>query len=60
MPSPPIPAEPAIAGERPGFMALLAEPNLRRLWIFQLCSSAGESLAHIAMPLLIYSMMGSA
>lgn len=53
-------AEPTTTGDRPGFVALLAEPNLRRLWVSQLCSSAGESLAQIAMPLLVYSMTGSA
>ncbi|MDQ4044153.1 MAG: MFS transporter, partial [Chloroflexota bacterium] len=43
-----------------GFLRLLAEPNLRRLWITQLCSSGGESLAQIAMPLLVYHLTGSA
>lgn len=43
-----------------GFMRLLAEPNLRRLWITQLCTSGGESLAQIAMPLLVYHLTGSA
>lgn len=42
------------------FARLLAEPNIRRLWITQLCSSGGESLAQIAMPLLVYSLTGSA
>jgi MFS family permease len=42
------------------FPRLLAEPNIRRLWITQLCSSGGESLSQIAMPLLVYSLTGSA
>src|SRR5690606_9937280 len=42
------------------FARLLAEPNIRRLWITQLCSSGGESLSQIAMPLLVYSLTGSA
>jgi MFS family permease len=42
------------------FSRLLAEPNIRRLWISQLCSSGGESLAQIAMPLLVYELTGSA
>ncbi|HVL25453.1 MAG TPA: MFS transporter [Thermomicrobiales bacterium] len=43
-----------------GFVRLLADPNIRRLWVTQLCSSAGESLAQIAMPLLVYHLTGSA
>ena len=43
-----------------GVLALLAEPNLRRLWAAQAWSGAGEALAQIAMPLLVYSLMGSA
>lgn len=43
-----------------GFAQLLADPNLRRLWVTQLFSSSGESLAQIAMPLLVYEMTGSA
>ncbi|MDQ3442469.1 MAG: MFS transporter [Chloroflexota bacterium] len=46
--------------ERPGFVSLLREPNMRRLWIAQAFSSAGESLAQIAMPLLVYELTGSA
>lgn len=42
------------------FTRLLGEPNLRRLWISQLCASAGESLSQIAMPLLVYSLTESA
>ncbi|MGN6486069.1 MAG: MFS transporter [Thermomicrobiales bacterium] len=45
---------------RAGFAELLREPNLRRLWVSQLCSSAGESLAQIAMPLFVFSLTGSA
>lgn len=45
---------------RRGVLALLREPNLRRLWIAQAWAIAGESLAQIAMPLLVYSMSGSA
>ena len=52
---------PARAGShRAGFAELLREPNLRRLWVSQLCSSAGESLAQIAMPLFVFSLTGSA
>lgn len=46
--------------ERPGFGTLLREPNMRRLWVAQAFSSAGESLAQIAMPLLVYDLTGSA
>ncbi len=42
------------------FQRLLAEPNLRRLWITQLFTSAGEALAQIAMPLLVYELTASA
>jgi len=45
---------------RANFAQLLAEPNLRRLWFSQLCSAAGESLALIAMPLLVYDLTSSA
>jgi MFS family permease len=45
---------------RASFATLLREPGIRRLWISQLCSSAGESLAQIAMPLLVYELTGSA
>ena len=39
----------------PGFGALLREPDMRRLWGAQAAfSSAGEALATIAMPLLLY------
>ena len=51
---------PANDDARPGFGALLREPNMRRLWIAQAFSSAGESLAQIAMPLLVYEITGSA
>ncbi|MGC4107766.1 MAG: MFS transporter [Thermomicrobiales bacterium] len=47
-------------GRRAGFAELLQEPNLRRLWVSQLCSSAGESLSQIAMPLFVFSLTGSA
>lgn len=43
-----------------GFAMLLSDPNLRRLWITQLFSSSGESLAQIAMPLLVYEITQSA
>lgn len=33
---------------------------MRRLWVTQLFSSAGESLSQIAMPLLVYELTGSA
>src|SRR3546814_909641 len=42
------------------FQRLLAEPNLRRLWTTQLFTSAGEALAQIAMPLLVYELTASA
>jgi len=51
---------PANDDARPGFVALLREPNMRRLWTAQAFSSAGESLAQIAMPLLVYELTGSA
>ena len=41
-------------------IGLLADPNLRRLWAAQAWSGAGESLAQIAMPLLVYGLTGSA
>lgn len=48
------------SARRAGFAELLREPNLRRLWLSQLCSSAGESLSQIAMPLFVFSLTGSA
>ncbi|MEZ4496605.1 MAG: MFS transporter [Thermomicrobiales bacterium] len=48
------------SGRDAGFGALLSDPNLRRLWFTQLFSSSGESLAQIAMPLLVYELTGSA
>ena len=45
---------------RDGIRTLLAEPNLRRLWTAQAWAGAGESLAQIAMPLLVYELSGSA
>jgi MFS family permease len=45
---------------RLGVLALLREPNLRRLWASQTWSAAGEALAQIAMPLLVYDLSGSA
>lgn len=51
---------PASADADVGFARLLADPNVRRLWTTQLCSSGGESLAQIAMPLLVYQLTGSA
>lgn len=50
----------AEAGAPPGFGALLREPNMRRLWVAQAFSTAGEALAQIAMPLLVYDLTGSA
>lgn len=60
--SPPLHAETSMrsGSHRAGFAELLQEPNLRRLWVSQLCSSAGESLAQIAMPLFVFSLTGSA
>jgi MFS family permease len=43
-----------------GIVALLREPSLRRLWAAQSWSAAGEALAQIAMPLLVYALTGSA
>jgi hypothetical protein len=37
-------------------VAMLSESNMRRLWLTQLFSSAGESLSQIAMPLLVYEL----
>lgn len=42
------------------FSRLLSDANLRRLWFTQLFASAGESLAQIAMPLLVYDLTQSA
>ncbi|MGH2603305.1 MAG: MFS transporter, partial [Dehalococcoidia bacterium] len=60
--NPPIMSEPPpTAHPRPrGVIDLLAEPNLRRLWAAQSWSAAGEALAQIAMPLLVYDLSGSA
>ncbi len=41
------------------FSSLLADPNLRRLWLSQVCTSAGESLIQIALPLLVYHLTES-
>lgn len=43
-----------------GVVTLLRQPNLRRLWTAQGWAIAGEALAQIAMPLLVYSLSGSA
>ncbi len=53
-------SEGAPSGRDAGFGALLSDANLRRLWFTQLFSSSGESLAQIAMPLLVYEITGSA
>ena len=53
-------AAPVADDARPGFSALLREPNMRRLWGAQAFSSAGEALATIAMPLLVYELTDSA
>ena len=58
-PVPPKPT-PDPVDSRASFATLLREPMIRRLWVSQLCSSAGESLAQIAMPLLVYDLTGSA
>jgi len=50
----------ASAQSRDSFATLLREPNMRRLWIAQAFSSAGEALATVAMPLLVYQMTESA
>lgn len=54
------PLDPFTDHDDRSFARLLAEPNLRRLWVTQLCSGGGESLSQIAMPLLVYEMTGSA
>ena len=43
-----------------GKLGLLQDINLRRLWVSEVFSSAGESLGLIALPLLIYDMTDSA
>jgi MFS family permease len=48
------------SGNRDGMIGMLADPNLRRLWAAQTWSAAGESLAMIALPLLVYDISGSA
>lgn len=45
---------------RAGFATLLREPNMRRLWTAQAFSGAGEALATVAMPLLVYQLTESA
>jgi MFS family permease len=45
---------------RPGVRRLLAEPNLRRLWFAQAWAGAGQALAQIALPLLVYDLTESA
>jgi NRE family putative nickel resistance protein-like MFS transporter len=45
---------------RPGVRQLLAEPNLRRLWLALTWGGAGLALSQIAMPLLVYDLTGSA
>ena len=43
-----------------GFRGVLAIPAFRRLWLAQLTSQLGESVALVAMPLLVYALTGSA
>jgi MFS family permease len=43
-----------------GFGNVLAIPAFRRLWSAQLGSQLGESIALVAMPLLVYGLTGSA
>ena len=43
-----------------GFRGVLAIPTFRRLWLAQLTSQLGESVALVAMPLLVYALTGSA
>ncbi len=50
----------ASSQSRDSFATLLREPNMRRLWVAQAFSSAGEALATVAMPLLVYQMTESA
>lgn len=62
---PPLPVakaiEPGLDEGRPGtsYREILADPNYRRLWLSQLWSGAGEALAMVALPLLVYAMTGS-
>jgi NRE family putative nickel resistance protein-like MFS transporter len=52
----------AVANPEPvtGFRGVLAIPTFRRLWLAQLTSQLGESVALVAMPLLVYALTGSA
>lgn len=43
-----------------GYRQLLALPAFRRLWLAQLWAAFGEALASVALPLLAYSVTGSA
>jgi MFS family permease len=51
---------PAVATGEGGFGYVLAIPAFRRLWLAQLGSQLGESIALVAMPLLVYGLTGSA
>ncbi len=62
----PLPAEVNDVGHRPdveprgtSYREILADANYRRLWLAQLWSGAGEALAMVALPLLVYDMTGS-
>ena len=50
----------AAARDNGGFGDVLAIPAFRRLWLEQLGSQLGEAIALVAMPLLVYSLTGSA
>lgn len=43
-----------------GRLGLLHNPNLRRLWLSEVCATSGEALGMIGLPLLIYAMTDSA
>ncbi len=51
--------EPDSGPEVIGYREVLADPNYRNLWLAQLWSGAGEALALVALPLLVYDMTGS-
>jgi MFS transporter, NRE family, putaive nickel resistance protein len=51
---------PSLDDRRPGIRQLLAAPNLRRRWLAQAWAGAGQTLAQIALPLLVYDLTESA
>ncbi len=63
LPPPPVAEEiaPGQDGAQSGtsYREILADPNYRRLWLSQSWSGAGEALAMVALPLLVYDLTGS-